>query len=336
MQDLIASTRECVRSDLKCAVDELLDGPADGDVAGWSKRVIHGISTFVRAADPALTYQIGKASLDDEFNDLERLVWPTPPDANWFGDLQKQQPWSSSGPHADRMRQGRQALEDWTSVDPACRRKWLANLILALSKGSNMPPLAELAEALVALDFGERRPILAPAKGLHFSATGYRRRVLQVHMYEHRCFRVAMKATTTITFDSAIAVAIAAGRRHPDSTASTEVEAQSVTKWWTALRKDLGSALLIETKARALHAAAAYTKLQAVQADGDLADDQSDHVRSIEQWYAGYRLIQLCTEYVGCLEKQKNLATTMRKVGNELQAVLGKSTNLRNERRLPL
>ena len=148
------------RRRLREAVDRILDGPDDSDVDRWVVQVLVDLGSFVRAAAPALDYEVGRviSGVDRPLGDFGNV---SPSNLSWQGagiaaDPQQAKDWIAAGRKARSER-----------PPPATQQRAFASLLRPIASISCYSWLHDLSDALDALSFGEVLPTLTPsARGL--------------------------------------------------------------------------------------------------------------------------------------------------------------------------
>ena len=134
------------------AVDRILNGPDDEDVDQWVRQVLVDLGLIVRAAEPALDYEVGRVIFG-----IERRHGYFPSNLSWegaelSGSRQQAEAWIAKG-HAARA----------SRPSSEVQQQALAALLRPIANASCHTWLHELAEALDALRFGEVTPPLNPS-----------------------------------------------------------------------------------------------------------------------------------------------------------------------------
>jgi hypothetical protein len=140
------------RKRLHEAVDRILDGPGDGDLDLWVRQVLVDIGFVVRAAAPALDYEVGRI-----ISGVDRPRGDFPSNLSWQGaginvTPQQYNAWKAAG---------EAARADWPSSE--IQQEALAALLRPIASISLHGWLLHLAEALDALRFTDVRPPLQPS-----------------------------------------------------------------------------------------------------------------------------------------------------------------------------
>jgi hypothetical protein len=142
------------RHSLYEAVDHILGGPDVSDWDGWVRQTLVAIGLVIRAAHPALHYEIGRVVRG---TDRPRGDFPTS-NRSWVGaairvDLAQADEWIATG----------EAALSETPPSVETQQRALAALLRPIAWVALHPWLRDLADGLGALSFGEVPPIMAPS-----------------------------------------------------------------------------------------------------------------------------------------------------------------------------
>jgi len=134
------------------AVDHIVDGPDDEDIDKWVRQVFVDIGLLIRAAAPALHYEVGRI-----MSRVERRRGHFPSNLSWEGaelsvNPQQAKAWIKAGKAARGDRPPSEV-----------QQQALAALLRPIANVSCHTWLYDLAEALDALRFGEVTPLLNPS-----------------------------------------------------------------------------------------------------------------------------------------------------------------------------
>jgi hypothetical protein len=206
------------------AVDRLLDGPDWGDVDKWVRQVLVDLGLFVRVAAPALDYEVGRI-----ISGVGRHHGHFPSNLSWEGaelsvSTRDAKAWIAAG---DAAR---------AEVPPSeIQQEALAALFYPIANISLHHWLADLADALDALRFGEVRPPLEPSdRGLWGAGKGlsaWDQRLQALCWIE---FQVAAGKVNTITAAHKIVARQLGPRAH------------TIKAWRRSAEKELGRAVVRE------------------------------------------------------------------------------------------
>jgi hypothetical protein len=224
-----AKTKRAVRRDdkhhrLHEAVDRVLDGPVEGRTDEWVVQVLVDIGLFIRAAAPALDFEIGRVIAG-----VDRPLGHFPCNTTWRNAGLSVSPEQANA----WIAAGDAARSEMPS--PATRQRALAALFRPVASVSCHSWLHDLVDAMDALRFGEERPLLARSdRGLHAVGKGM------------IAWQLRLRALCWVEFQVSSHKLKTKGEAYERVASAFLREVATIKEWHTPTSKELGGAVVRE------------------------------------------------------------------------------------------
>ncbi|OYW55712.1 MAG: hypothetical protein B7Y80_05010 [Hyphomicrobium sp. 32-62-53] len=157
-------SRQMARRELHAHLNNILDGPGDDHVDEWVTGTLAALGYFIRAAQPAIDYEIGRVVSGIERPcgtfALGREVYPLWKGASLDVDSTTAATWYKLG-HTTRQPK---SDSDPQSPSPERIARILSQILKPISRASYFGYLIDLSNDLDALWYGEQRPLLQPRR----------------------------------------------------------------------------------------------------------------------------------------------------------------------------
>ena len=275
----VAGGEDPWRRHLHAAVDYILDGPGSGDMDEWATQALASLGHFIRSAELAIDYEAGriKAGFDRRRGIFPAggYAYPSWQRASIPVEKSTADVWCQDGGEA----------RDAT-MSPETVQHILAAILYPIANTSCDVWLCHLADALDALQYGERPPLLEPSsrriwgKGHGRTACSIRLRALAWAEFQ--------KAGGLMSKTEAIEVIAD----------EFDLDTSSIRGWYGATEKQVGPALVNEEIRRARSCGLHYRSIQD-RADRSMAlDDASTRLRRyFEDEFGSQMLKSLAATY---------------------------------------
>jgi hypothetical protein len=275
--------RDEERNQLHEAVDRIVNGPPDLGVDGWVVQVLFDVGNILRAAAPALDYEVGRV-----ISGVDRPHGYFPINGSWKGagisvSSQQCEDWIIAG-HA--------ALDESRPPTIQQRQRALAAVLRSIARSSRFAWLVDLVDGLEGLRFGEVKPLLTKSDiGLDYAGKGMTAWKLRLRALRWVEFQVAARKVKT----KAAAYEVVASK--------FEREPESVKDWPNQTAEYFGEAVVRETlKTSRDIGEYAYAVSQQVASGNKTNHDYLKHLESV---YGDKAIEELAMKFKALPRKRK-------------------------------
>jgi hypothetical protein len=277
----VAGGEDPWRRHLHAAVDYILDGPGSGDMDEWATQALASLGVFFRAAGLALDYEAGRIKAGDL--DRRRGIFPA---GGYVYPLWHHASIDVEQATADAWCQHGRETRDDASVPAETAQRILAAIFHPIANASCDVWLCHLADALDALQYGERPPLLEPSSkriwGKGHGRTAYSIRLRALAWAEFQ------KAGGLMSKTEAIEVIAD----------EFDLDTSSIRGWYEAAEKQVGPALVNEEMQRARNGGLHYRSIKDRCDRGIALDDASTRLRRyFEVEFGSHMLKSLAATY---------------------------------------
>ena len=297
----VDSREDLWRRHLHAAVDYILDGPRSGDMDEWATQALASLGHFIRSAELAIDYEAGRIKAGF---DRRRGTFP----AGGYADPLWQRasiPVEKSTADAWCRAGGKAREED--RMSPETAQHILAAILHPIANTSCDVWLCHLADALEALQYGERPPLLKPSSrrilGKGHGRTAYSTRLRALAWAEFQ------KAGGLMSKTEAIEVIAD----------EFDLDTSSIRGWYDAIEKQAGPALVNEEIQRARSCGLHYRSIRD-RTDRNMAlDDASTRLRRyFEEQFGSEMLKSLAATYCHLPRKRARKVCAVRRKKSSL------------------
>lgn len=276
------------------AVNRVIDGPSEGNIDGWVTQVLVDIGNFLKAAAPALDYEVGRV-----ISGVDRPLGEFPNNLSWRGagiatDARQANTWIAVGELARGDR-----------PPAATQQRALAALLRPIASVSCHSWFQELETALDALRFGETHRIVVASPS---RLRGYKEArptwLVRLHALAWAEFQAGARLMTKTEALGEVASACGIS------------DLSSVVAWKERCGELFGAAVLQETLSWSLAASKRYRSLRNQVDTGTLK--RSEAARELEYFERAFgrqRLQRIAQTYRNQARKRSSKPRQGRAVG---------------------
>jgi hypothetical protein len=273
--------------ELHAHLDTILDGPGDEQVDEWVTRTLAALGYFIRAAQLAIDYEIGRVVSGVERPQgtfaLGSEVYPPWKDASLDVDSKTAARWCELG----RTTRQPKPTSDLSGPTPKQIAQILSQILNPISRASYFGYLIDLSNDLDALWYGEQRPLLQPRRTRKRGyGAGKRPRNL-------RLFAVAW-----IEFQSEAKLLTKSAASEVVCRKYGRADARSVRNWAEELLNPLLDSFVLEELAFARWAGQRHRELMKLaESNADLSASQKRIKHHIDEYFSDNRLNRAAEQF---------------------------------------